>query len=171
MPHSNNILMMAIPTFHSNKPGPLKNVRAGFNCTKIKANYKCRSRTVSLSPHHVRSQFYSAHNHRYSPSSLSSFAHSFDAAWKRVVERDAWPDSRAFLSAICAGAGSGSGATDDPSNAPPAGTDVINFDAVGQPRRRRVGLILTTTKKRGRINSPGGATSKGRRRSRFSDFC
>ena len=126
--------------------------------------------------------------HRYSPSSLSSFAHSFDAAWKRVVERDAWPDSRAFLSAICSDdAESGSGATgngsgptgngsggatdDDPSTASsPAGTDVINFDAVGQPRRRRVGLVLTTTKKRGRINSAGGATSKGRRRRRFLDL-
>ena len=71
-----------------------------------------------------------------------------------------WADSRAFLSAICHDAGSGA---DGENGADPIETrcNVIDFDAPGQPRRRRVGLILTTRKKRGRLNSAGGATSKG----------
>ena len=75
-----------------------------------------------------------------------------------------WADSRAFLSAICHNT-TRSGAVDDDDNDDESKDDakcsVVDFDAPGQPRRRRVGLVLTTKKKRGRINSAGGATSKG----------
>ena len=84
-----------------------------------------------------------------------------------------WTDSRTFLSAICNDA-----ADDDNDNGNDADNDndadnligaasvrsgVIDFDSPCQPRRRRVGLVLTTRKKKGRANSPSGTTtSKGR---------